>query len=403
MPHTFIITLRHIMAILAIGCVTTASAITPADIAKALKSIRAYDSQVRFTVSMPQLDDDVVYTLSLHQTPSEAADSLSPVSYLIDWTLTNKSDAGGFTAYIPGSHYRFDGRRLLEYHTGWDMAPFTPAAMPGRSVRPIHRSAQFANLLPAYLADDISAMAADSAYTLTLHPDTLIAGQHCTVLDATMTLRGITAMESEYVFDRRDLSPMRFRFENSPGSISEQSVEALYQPAASTGTPTTEQQLIARFPDAFENCRQSNFRIETLPGRPLPAFALPTTTGERHSRNVGDHFRAPTIVALLDASNGFTPATVSAIRDAVDSLPFSADIIWAFTDKHPDSVEAIIARPRPGEHLLMSARSLARDCGASSFPVIILTNTDGTVHDVILGFNNQLSSDVIQKMALMRR
>ena len=54
----------------------------------------------------------------------------------------------------------------------------------------------------------------------------------------------------------------------------------------------------------------------------------------------------------------------------------------------------------PGEHLLMSAKSLARDCGVSAYPVTIITNDDGIVADVIIGFNNDMSSSVIQKAAV---
>ena len=55
---------------------------------------------------------------------------------------------------------------------------------------------------------------------------------------------------------------------------------------------------------------------------------------------------------------------------------------------------------RPGEHLLTSAKSLARDCGAAAFPVTVITRADGTVADVVIGYNNDLTPVVIQKAAL---
>ncbi len=55
---------------------------------------------------------------------------------------------------------------------------------------------------------------------------------------------------------------------------------------------------------------------------------------------------------------------------------------------------------RQGEHTLMNARALARDAGVSAYPSIVLTDASGNVTDVIIGFNNNLASDVIQKMAL---
>ena len=50
----------------------------------------------------------------------------------------------------------------------------------------------------------------------------------------------------------------------------------------------------------------------------------------------------------------------------------------------------------------MSAAPLIRDCGAASLPTVILVGTDGIVKDVIIGYNNDLASDVIQKMAVVQ-
>ena len=50
----------------------------------------------------------------------------------------------------------------------------------------------------------------------------------------------------------------------------------------------------------------------------------------------------------------------------------------------------------------MSGKALARDCGASVFPTILIADTDGTVANVSLGFNNSLTQDVIQSIALLK-
>lgn len=65
-----------------------------------------------------------------------------------------------------------------------------------------------------------------------------------------------------------------------------------------------------------------------------------------------------------------------------------------------DEIEAIVPGLRIGEHLLMSAKPLARDCGATSFPTLIICRADGTVADIVLGYNNDMTSVVIQKAAL---
>lgn len=375
------------------------------DIISCIDNIPCYKSDARFTVTMPQLTDDVVYNLSIEQ-QSDDNDPLSPCSYLIEWTTDGANERlNGFSAYFSGNHYRFSGERLQEYHMTWDSIPFRPVPRSdGRATVGVHQSAQFVNTLPASIAAELHKMQSDSLYTLHIHPDTLISGKHRIVIDAVMRTAGMTAMEGEYVFDRNTGMPVRVRLENNPGSISEQSVSIEY-----TGTTIqkhcpalSEHSLMERYPTAFERYRESNFRIENLPGSRLPAFALPTTTGERYSRRAADAFRSPTIVALLEAGTGFSRDLVSQLRKAVDMLPYPADIIWAFTDKHVDNIEEVVPEIRPGEHLLMSARPLARDCGAASLPVVILVQRDGTVSNVILGYNNELASDVIQKMALMK-
>ncbi len=114
---------------------------------------------------------------------------------------------------------------------------------------------------------------------------------------------------------------------------------------------------------------------------------------------LGDKFRCPTVIVMLDANGAFSSPTVSAVKSAVDSLPFNSDIIWAFSGNNVDDIEAIVPQIRVGEHLLMSAKPLARDCGVTSYPSIIVCRADGTVADIVLGYNNDLSSVVIQKVA----
>jgi len=369
---------------------------------KALEKTSCYNARARFTVTMPQLNDDVVYELSLDQRP-DSTDSLMRCDYVIDWAMTSRQPAvEGFSAYFNGNHYRFAGERLQEYHVAADPVPFNTRGRDGRSTG-VHRTAQFANLLPASLAEELRLMTGNPSYTVTFHPDTVISGHRCIALEAIMKLNGVTAMEATYTFDPKNMMPTGAVLENNPGSISEQTVTVSYTDTKLlSGCPgLTETELIERYPDTFENFRQSNFRIENLPGSRLPGFALLTTTGERYMRRTADGFAVPTVVALLDASHGFTHDMVKSLRGAIDALPYNADLIFAFVDKHVDVIEEIVTRLRPGEHLLMGAGALARDCGSATLPVTILCDTGATVKNVILGYNKDLATDVIQKMALI--
>ena len=48
----------------------------------------------------------------------------------------------------------------------------------------------------------------------------------------------------------------------------------------------------------------------------------------------------------------------------------------------------------------MNGKSLTRDCGVTSLPVIIMADSDGKVKNVNLGLNRDLGNIVLQTMAL---
>ncbi len=160
---------------------------------------------------------------------------------------------------------------------------------------------------------------------------------------------------------------------------------------------------MAVYPDQFERYRTSTYRLENLPGRHLPAIAAPTSTGTRFARNTSQSLDAPTAVVMLEARSEFTPKVIAAVREAAAQLPWRMDILWAFTDTNPDDVEAVIAEPATDETILLSARAIARDCGAgSTLPAIVFAGRNGIVTDFIAGYNNSLSSDVLKKMMGMK-
>lgn len=366
-----------------------------------LKTERCMDIKMDFSVTMPQLNDDVVYQINMSQTPASGYKHLLTYDYLIDWILTSrKTPVHGFNAYFNGHHYRYANERLQEYHTEWDSIPFY--SLNGNEG--VQRQAQFSNLLPAAIGNAIEQMILDKRYRVSLHPDTVVNGTKRTVINAVMTVNGITAIESEYIMAQQSFMPVRIILENNPGALSEQTVVVNYTQITTdpTCTSLTERTLIDQYPEIFEKYRESNFRIEYLPGSRMPGFSLPTTTGERYSRHHTDSFRTPTIIALMDATTGFSTNMIRDIRAAVALLPYSADVIWAFTNNNVDSIEAVIPSIKPGEHILTSSSSLARDCGAASLPALLLVNTDGTVSDVVLGYNNNMTEMIIQKMVIIQ-
>lgn len=369
------------------------------DVISSLKSINHFDATVDYSVLM-SLQDDVDYTLHL-KSWNAPADTLAPCDYLIDWKVTTPDgESTGFSAYYDGNVYNFRGDKLLEYHYDSNKSLFQARGIGAASLPGVQRRAQFSELLPQFIAEQLDEIKNNPDYRYIIHTDTVINGTNRTAIDGTMTMSGQVMKEFLYVFDKAGM-PVMVNMENNPGALAEQSITATYAYSPDTAAHERINEDILRgiYPEIFDRYRESNFAIENLPGQRLPGFALPTTTGERYSRMLGDKFRCPTVIVMLDAKGAFSSPTVSAVRSAVDSLPFNSDIIWAFSGNNVDDIEAIVPKIRVGEHLLMSAKPLARDCGVTSYPSIIVCRADGTVADIVLGYNNDLSSVVIQKVA----
>lgn len=363
-------------------------------IIQALASTPPYEADVRFSVSMPQTDTDVVYDIKLASI-STPGDTLAPCDYLIDWTL---GETSGFTSYFGGNLYRFRDSRLAEYHTSWDAAPFEAARAGGG----VQRAAQFTGLLPQFIAGELAAMQDDPRYTIAV-AEKVFGGAPAVEVSSRMEVGGAVVQEKTYLLDPETSLPLRVVTESNPASITEQTIVTDYTTLAGADPlPRTEEALIARYPEVFENFRESNFSIENLPGRPLPAFALPTLTGERYIHDLGAPFKSPTVVALIDPAGdaAFNRLMVESLREAVALSPIPADLILAFAGSDIDTAESIAGRLLPGETHLLRARSLARDCGVASLPVVIVAAPDATVTKVLLGFNKNISQSVIQAIAL---
>lgn len=396
---------QFLIALLAAACAAPAlhATLTLDSILDRWLTLPSYAARATFAVSMPQMPDDVVYTLDLASERAAATDTLLPVSYLIEWTLPAETrPTEGFSAYFGGNHFRYaGGEKLQEYHLESDPAPFATRGTGSRRTAGVHRTAQFASLLPALMALELKEQMTNDAYSLRFIPDTLADGARRPAIVVRLTVDGVACQEGEYLLDAATLLPQRVTFENNPGSISEQTIVTLYgAPDAERlpDAPISEELLIRRHPQVFGKFRRSTFRTESLVGHPLPGFALPTLTGERYARSTGDAFRAPTVIAIVDPDTGFSSETVAAVRRAADRLPYSPDIIFAATSSNTDSVEELLGALRPGEHHLISAQPLARDCGVSTTPVVIVASAAGNVAFVVTGYTPSLEEDLVNNM-----
>jgi hypothetical protein len=380
------------------------------DVCEALEAPTQVAAKVSYSVTLPSNEQEISYIIEFaaEQTPD---DRLLGYNYHIHWQLPTPTGlTEGFNAYFSGHCYRYRDNRLTEYHRDWDSIPFiaapAPQTAPTQRRSGVQRTGQFVNLLPWSLADELRAMMADTSYTITVSgpkPSAEFATD-CIDIQATQLLNDLVCKEYELQVDALTGLPLRLSTLYNPSMLGEQEVvaEYSYTPAPAIAPVRTEAELIAIYPDVFANCRTSNFSIENLRGKPLPEFALPTTTGERYFHAKADTFVNPTIIAILDPAVASTEAVIATLRQTVDRLPRQTDLVLMFLSNDIDQIESIAGRLRIGEANLISAAPFARDCGANAYPTFLLCDSSATVSAVLLGDSSTLAEQLLQQAALLK-
>lgn len=397
-----------IVALLWVGLLVLVSvparAVEPQDIPACLRRMADCNVRARVGVTLPMAADDrdqIDYDI-VAISEGAPSDTLMPLRYIVEWRLPSQSgESIGFTSYFDGNLYRFRDSRLREYH--FDDNPDTFLTAGGG----VQRSTQFMDVLPYFLADEIGRMMSDGSYAFTWDENVRADGQQASVLHVDREIDGETVGEFTYVFDPETLMPRKIVREMSPGSISEQTVTVVYAVPGDTvmsrKAPASEDEVMALYPDVFDRFREKNYRLTSLPGQPVPAIALLSASGARYTHPRGERFDMPTVIVFVDESVSSTPATVKAVRDGVASMPFSAGIIWITLSSRDDDIDAVIPEGvRPGETLLTGGRNVLREFGVTEMPSVVVASPAGLVSDVIVGFNKDLQSDVIEKVALAR-
>lgn len=373
---------------------------SPSDLAARLREAEAYNATVDFQL-LTSLHDDVAYTIDLYATAAPA-DTLAPCNYLIRWA-TAASESSGFVAYFSGSIYSFRGERLTEQHYHHDPTPFMPLGNAPRA----QLSAQFAELLPHFLARELTEIAAQPGHAWHFTADTIVDGRRAVALTTRLTVGDATARERLLAFDAETAMPIYAETLNNPGTLTEQTVAAHYgPPRAPLAATLSEPLLAAMYPEVFGRYRTSTYTIDNLPGQQLPAFALPTLGGGHYAYpDPANRRRQPMIVVMLDPEATLARATVAAVRTAQQRMPRNATILWAATGNDLTAIAHLLL-PLPAddadEVALIAAESLARDCGAALLPTVILVDTDGQVADVAIGYSPTLAATLAAKVALLR-
>ncbi|MDE6109240.1 MAG: hypothetical protein K2F72_03015, partial [Muribaculaceae bacterium] len=194
----------------------------PAGIAAGLSGATPYSATARYEVLLPQSEDPVEYTIALYSCAPAATDTLSPCDYLIDWSMNTPSGPStGFSAYFDGHHYRLRDKRMQEYHYSDRPSSFAP----GGSVESgVQQQAQFASLLPAFIAREIERMAGNDRFTYAITPS---RDGTTVTLKGVERYNGVPGREFEYTFDAATSLPLKAEICYNPGHMSEQTVTCL--------------------------------------------------------------------------------------------------------------------------------------------------------------------------------
>lgn len=390
----------YIIGIITVSLPGVANARGLEQFCEAMSAARDYRAEVVYKVFLPQAEDPVAYSLRVESTA--AGDSLSPCRYLIDWQLPLAGGDGGvstgFSAYGDGHLYRYRDGRLQEYHTEWDSLPF----MTGGGVQ---RNTQFADVLPQFLGAEIKRLSMDPAFKYRFTADTLYRGRPAACLEGKLEYGGVTSREMLYVFDPETMMPREVVYENNPGGLGEQSVTISYAQLPSSMVDVSEEALMGRYADVFGRLRESNFKIENMPGTLLPAFSLPLATGEgRLTHHRGETLGAPMVILFLDGNAPESSiATIEAVREGAGNAPRACEVVLAFVSNNPDAARELAEQPStpplPEERIVTGARGLVRECGVTAYPTLLYVDAAGMVRDVTLGYNKELPAVVIQKVS----
>ncbi len=367
------------------------------DLITALAGCTPYFTEINYDVSLPMGTDEITYMLKL---ASSAApnDRLYPANYLIDWKLEHDgSEANGFLAYFNGNHYRYRDHRLQEFHMEEDSVPFLTRSGGVRA------NAQFVDLIPQTLSKELKKMTSSEEFSISFTPDTLTGGEHRVALTAIQKINDEIGQRYMIIADRFSGKPLEIVKQYNPDRISEQTITARFSyPEENTMKAVTDETALQNlYAEEFEKYRDCSNRIEHMRGLQMPGFSLPTTTGERYSRQKEDNFARPTVIAIINPDAEDAKATVDALRKALNESARESNLILAFTGSNLDRIEELTGLPAVNETFLISARSLARDCGTAIFPTILVAESSGKVSNVLLGFNNDLVQNVIQSLALV--
>lgn len=389
MKHSLSITL------LALASILPALAQHSTDAAPGLlHTTEPYSAKATISITLPITQQEITYYANVYSNHSN--DRLLPVKYLIE--ATDSLDSQSFFAYFNGNYYTYSGQKFREYHWAQDSVPFIDKSTPNRYSPGVHKSGLFSFLIPALLSEQLNHLAQNADNIISHTSDTLVWGKRCSVIKAEERINGVTSREMEYISDFITRRPVRYRLISSPATTGEQSIEIVFSHNSNDTIAIDEQALINRYADIFSAHRTNTFSASNLAGTRLPAFTLPSLSGERYIWETPQP--SPTALIFINSAEGTTAETIKAVNDAIDESPITITPLWIFTDKNPDEHTISTLDGTPRSTIMFNAQRLATQLGIASTPAILTIDKNGTVKNTLLGYSPTLNQELIQQFIL---
>lgn len=354
-----------------------------------------YYAQAEVIITLPITQQDVRYNAKISALPSSGDKALCRSDYLIEAvdSMGNKS----IYSYFDGNYFAYSCGKFREYHWVQDSLPFMDKEVKGRIVPGIHKSGMFPLLVPAVLKSQLKSLASVVANRVRCSPDSLVAGKRVAVLEIDEYIKGVPAREMKFVVDAGNRHPIYYQVITSPGTTGEQMMEMKFGEYTDSVTHIDEQMLVSQYSDIFSTYRTSNFSANSLVGKTLPMFTLPSLAGARYIWK--GRFNAPALLVFLKCDEGVTRETIDAVRQAIDETPLVTETLWIFEDKNSDAVTDAMGDYTDDYTVLFNARRFAAQCGITGTPTIVIVDKKGKIHSVAIGYSRGLKQDLIQRLA----
>lgn len=333
---------------------------------------------VKYTVGQPMTDVEIIYDADMWWNGDNG-------DYFIEYKNSNDT-AKSFVASIGDSYYRYDGRKLSEYHRDNDSIPFI-----GKT--PVTKSGIFYQFLPRVLQKEIN--------ELIMCKDNKVNKAGNGVLYITQLVGGHEAKSIKYNANSDDM-PNLYDALNNPGQMGEQSVIVEYTyPEGENIGEISEQMLVSRYTDVFAKYRSSNYSLSSLKGSLLPALSVSDLSG--NSAEISSTNANNSLVVYMENGAGLNDYTISQIREGVEQSIIPVKIFWIYTGKNIEAINEEIGQMSDDEKLLVGGKRTATKLGITGYPVVFFINKSGIVSGISIGTNNDFKSIVIQGIESMNK